>query len=331
MEIEYKGLLVQALDVIFIFLPASVCLALAGLPFMSIFGQILAKIRQRSFYDKCARQLAKLAMWLGFFLIIGASYEIWPYLERVVRHLWEAEAVAPAGVESGAGIVAAAAKPEVSALDISFALCWFIWVCSWFFSSLYFSTWSMLKSFPIIHRGLAFLGGFFAFCGLYTIVVIRLATGIVDASGKITLYEIFVPPMDFSMLILAVFIPPLVFAMAGGFGAAWLVLRRGRDDFGRDYYNLMTPWCAAWARNSWFLVWLLLLVQGGLDLWLIWDETGSIPPDYPFRDLGMFMVLWFIPVLLWHIVVGSLTPLRHKLAIFIAPMMLMGFLYVMIQ
>ena len=74
-------------------------------------------------------------------------------------------------------------------------------------------------------------------------------------------------------------VPFLLLAMPAAFGCVWLLLRRSKDDYGRDHYNTVVPWCAAWARNAWGAVWLLLAVASGLEISRLLGEKDFTADD----------------------------------------------------
>lgn len=133
-----------------------------------------------------------------------------------------------------------------------------------------------------------------------------------------------VPREDAALWNALAYLPPLALAMSGGLGALWLVIRRNRDDYGRDHYMQMLPWCASWARNSWLVLWMLLAGFTGLNLWHVHLAEGRLYG----RELihgAVFLLLWIIPALLWTVVTRSLSPLRHKLTLLLAMVLAMFF------
>ena len=151
----------------------------------------------------------------------------------------------------------------------------------------------------------------------------RHALSLPEASS-ITIPQLFTPQFGQAYLSALCYTLPLIFALAGAFGAVWLLLRRKADDFGRDYYNTMVPWCTRWARNAWILLWLLLVASSGLEIWQTWQTSGVfMQQDAVFQSVRV--LLWLLPALLWTLVVRSATPLRQKPALVIGLLLSMGF------
>ncbi len=70
-------------DALCIIVPLSALTAFAGLDFMSAVAKILAVVRNRSTFDKCARQLAFLCVVLGWILLVGSR--VWLYLDHPAK------------------------------------------------------------------------------------------------------------------------------------------------------------------------------------------------------------------------------------------------------
>ena len=159
--------------------------------------------------------------------------------------------------------------------------------------------------------------------GVMAVTRLYNALSLPEASS-ITIPQLFTPQFGQAYLSALCYTLPLIFALAGGFGAVWLLLRRKADDFGRDYYNTMVPWCTRWARNAWALLWLLLVASSGLEIWQTWQTTGVfMQQDAIFQCLRV--LLWLVPALLWTLVARSATPLRQKPALVIGLLLSMGF------
>jgi hypothetical protein len=96
---------------------------------------------------------------------------------------------------------------------------------------------------------------------------------------------------------------------AGAWMLVYVLRRRDRDDFGRDYYryaaSLAARWAMVFALQVLFVTWM---VWQSTDRWQVAlnQETGGV--------LGVFLVVTVLAVLLWSRVLRSPHPMRQKAA-----------------
>lgn len=299
-----------ALNLSGVVLTAVALLALAGLPVMAIAGENMARICQRSSYDKCGRQLACLATLLGWLLTLAGAAVFW------LRF-------GPSGVMAIADI--AAPTPSLAHAQGAM-LVWLTLLCGTFFASLHFALWRSLRAWPLLHQCMGLLAVLLCYVGLYGIMALvaaDTATALGDSLPD-SLAGIFLPEEESTLWNSLAYLPPLTLSMAGAVGALWLLLRRHRDDYGRDHYMQMVPWCAVWARNSWIVLWVLLAAFTALNLWYAQMDSGVLSYR-ELLDAGLYLLLWIIPALLWTIVCRSSSPLRHKLTLLLTLVLSMFF------
>ena len=303
-------------DLALVILTATFLLALSGLPVMAVAGQTLARMRQRSSYDKCGRQLAVLATVLGLLLTMGGAVLAWLRL---------APLLATTAGEIG-GSLSVLGQIPLSVRAQADMLVWLALACGTFFISLYAALWRTLRSYPALHQTLGLLGTIFSYAALYGVMSVVSA----DAAFELgearadTLRGIFLPAENSTLWNGVSYLLPLTLSMAGGLGALWLVVRRHRDDYGRDHYTQMLPWCALWARNSWVVLWMLLVGFTAINIWHA-SLAGETLSMHEMARYGARLLLWLIPGLLWTIVARSATPLRHKLTLLLAMVLAAGF------
>lgn len=288
------------LDLTGVVLPFAALLMLAGLPVLCVAGETLAVTRQRSFYDKGGRQLAKLATGLAWLLLAAGSVMAYVRL----------------------------GMPRVFTLPpLPDLLCWTLLAAYTLCITLYSALWRMLRSWPISRRLLGGVTAATGFCAVYAALLVM-------ESDALALQGIPHSPTLPDMLLLTEmssvrnalpYIPFLALSLAGGMGALWLIARRHRDDYGRDHYNIMVPWCARWARNAWCLVWLVLLVCSMNALHAAWQTQGQLSPRLGV-ETATPLLLWILPALLWTPTLKSAVPLRHKITPALALLLAMGFL-----
>jgi hypothetical protein len=281
----------ESLGALCIALPLGGLLALAGLGILSGSARALAVTRGRASYEKCARQLAMLAMLLGWVLLIGGR--VWLF--------------------SSQGSHAPDSLP-----GFLLESCWMLLGMAVMFTSVYYMLWKYLTKLPLLHAAQGILCGIL---GLPAAGAALAAARLLTAQARpdaaaITLAQLYTPVVGTPFFCALCMTLPLALAAAGGFGAVWLVLRRRHDDFGRDHYNAMLPWCAAWARNAWLVFWLLLLAATALRIGSQW-QGDAFTPESALRE-SAWLLLWLIPAALWTLAARSATPLRHKPALLAA-------------
>lgn len=287
-----------AFDALSVILPLSALFAFTGLGFVSATARILSITRGRSSYEKGSRQLALLAVILGWTLLVGG---------RVWLHFTQ-EAHLPGTLN--------AFLVEMSWLLLSLGV---------LLSSVYFTLWRILRNLPILHVTLGMISAVQG-C-LATLAILATARMLAsfahpDAAGM-GLQDLIPTSWDSPLWTVIAATGPLLLAMPAAFGAYWLLLRRTRDDFGRDHYNTMIPWCAVWARNAWAVLWLVLVVFTGVQIKSAWQGGGFTGQEAITESIRL--LLWLVPVLLWTLVARSATPLRHKLALLAALVIAMSF------
>ncbi|MDD2966984.1 MAG: hypothetical protein PHN64_05815 [Desulfovibrionaceae bacterium] len=300
---EHYPFVHTTLALLAVVLPLAALLAFPGLALMAITGQLLAIKRKRSFYDKGAKQLALLATLLGWLLSTGGA--VW----LLCRY-----------------------TPQTIPLDaiplqvMVHCLAWLLITLGAFFASLHYSLWKGLKQYPRMHQFIGLFALVSAYLGAYTLMASLVLQSQLDAGLVVENIQQALVPAENSPLWNAVYyLPVLVAAMAGGLGSLWFVVRRKRDDFGRDHYNTVVPWAACWARNAWLCLWLILLFFTGWEV-ITAAQEHDILPQQELLNHALRLALWLIPLLLWCIVTRSATPLRHKFTLLLAQILVMGFL-----
>lgn len=287
-----------ALEILALTVPPAVFLAFAGLGLFGAATQIRGARQRRKSFSKCARQLSMLGMTLGWGLLIGMR--IWLYLAPMQQ------------------------------LSMVFEASWLLLAVATLLASLCFLAARVLEKAPWLHLLLGLLQAVLAYAafllGLASAHLAPLVDGILEALRTRQppelppLQDILLPlatPLSYSLL--------LLLALPAAFGAFWLVLRRKHDDYGRDHYNVTLPWCAAWARNAWLALWLLMLTFSGMHIYDRWQNGIFTGQDALIQSIPL--LLWLVPPLLWAVVSSSKTPLRHKFSLALA--LLVGIAYLL--
>lgn len=278
-------------------------LALAALPVMAAAAQTLARLHQRSSYDKCARQLIMLATGLGWILTLAYGGLIyWTMLE----------------IEGGPAAALNHKDITITVRASADMLTWLALALGTLLISLHYTLWRTLRNYPALHQSIGLCGAILCYLALYGTVTVAASDAAVSMGEMrpLTLGEIFLPPENAEIWGILGYMPALSCAMAGALGALWLLVRRKHDDFGRDHYTQMLPWSTAWARNSWIVLWLMLGCFTAINIWHIHVNEAIRPQDI--LNAAIQLLLWLIPALLWTIVVRSAHPLRHTLTLLLA-------------
>ena len=283
-------------------------LCLTGLPLLAAVGQDLARSRGRSAYDKCARQLGQLGGRLG--LVAGIA----------------------------GGIALAVQYESLLALDINnlaarenFVLLLMAggWLCVLFsalLNRLYAGLWQRPRMSLRLHQLLALLAALAAAAALYAALAYLHARGVVSAPADSR--ALLLPDAELFWTALG-YTPLAALALAGGYGALWLLLRRNADDYGRDHYNLVIPWCAGWARNAWLLLWLLVAIRTGRRIFQLHEAAGGSLDWSRFAPDAAGLFVFLLPGLLWLGLSRSAAPLRAKIALSLAPLWATGCLFLL--
>lgn len=278
-------------DSLVIMLPMAILLAYCGIFFISSAAKIISIARGRSAYNKCSRQTALLGIIFGWLLLIGSR--VWLYYTQP-------------GYTPG------------SLLSFMLEMSWLLLSLGVLFSTIYYCFWGILKNMPVLHSTIGVISAVqncIAFVAI--LFTIRLDAVVAEAeTAAISLPSLFPEAWNAPLWSAGCYSIPLIFALSGAFSACWLVSRRQKDDFGRDYYNQMLPWCTAWARNGWALLWLLLLISTSLRIWLQTKE-GVFNSQDAILDVAAIMI-WLLPVLFWTWVMKSRFPMRQSWALFVA-------------
>lgn len=281
-------------DALTVLAPMATLLAYAGIFFISATAKIIAIAKKRSAFNKCARQLALLGLIMGWILLVTSR--IWLYYHQ--------------GDHTPDSI-------EHFIREIS----WLLFSIGVLLSSIYYSLWGVLKNMPVLHATLGMIGAV-QNCVAFVVILFAIRVGSAIASpdtANLALPDFFPSSWDDTLWSAACYALPLLLAMPAAIGACWLVLRRKKEDYGRDYYNAMVPWVTAWARNAWLLLWCMLVFSTGLKLWPE-IHSGVFNAGDAILDNARILI-WLLPPVLWTIFKCSKFPLRQSWLLFVAMLM----------
>ena len=281
-------------------------LCLTGLPVLAAVGQGLAYSRGRSAYDKCARQLGRLAVQLGLIVVIvggvalGMQYQSLLALDIKNPAAWE------------------------NFLPLLMVGGWLCVVLSTLLNCLYTGLWQSRRTVPRLHQLLALLAALASAAAVYAaLLYLHAGTAAPVASAPADLRVLLMPGTE-GFWVAVSYAPFAALALAGGYGALWLLLRRVADDYGRDHYNLVIPWCAGWASNFWLLLWLFVTGRMGWRVFHLYEAAGGKLDWFQFMPDCVWLIVLLLPGLWWMRISRSMTPLRAKIAMPIAPLWATG-------
>lgn len=266
-------------------------LACLGAPFIAVFSEIVAKKKKKIFYDKYAQQIASMGLTTGVFSLFGIAAGLFTLVGNE-----------PGGqtmlINPASGLVPVYASILLEAV----------------FMILYCTTWKRLKKNKPVHVTFGILSVLSSVLVLYTslsAILFWLVAG-PGTSTVLPLYLAQIPPS------LAHLVPPLAamgmflaLALATGLSLTWLVIRRNKDDFGRDYYKFSMNYAALLA-----LIFTLCLVAPSA--WI----AVLFKPEFLMAKLMGGYILFLAPALIlstiWIFVMRSQAPLRLKPAVFLS-------------
>lgn len=270
----------------------SIALASLCAPLVSVATEIAYGIRKKAFLDKCAMQISQSALVNALFILFALAAGTWMILDQTQPELLQPPF---------------SWKPVILASPAFAAILLLL---------LYTGSWQMLKKIRALHIFLGLLAGLSAIVLLF--LGCLLAANIQQPMLFAFLWN---NPLAVLQVLFADFLTtPPMWAMVGYlfcagivFGMAlaqiWLILRRHRADYGRDYYTFAMQYCARIA----LVFTVLSTAMVGVTYWLFRQET---PPELSQpHDPGTLLIAAGLPLcccLLWLVIAKSPTPMRHK-------------------
>jgi hypothetical protein len=273
-------------------------LSALGSPVLSASAEFLADARGKVFYNKFAQQLSKAGLiWLLAALL----------LTGLVVALRNAEANM---------LLSLLSEQPMLLLPLAIALALLAT-----FAVLHATTWRRLKESRGLHKLLGLLAAFASLASIwFALSLCRLLAILNRADPAIVIQDHFLIPATapfWPLLGLAVM---LAVACAGGLGLVYMVMRRNKDDWGRDYYGFALRLGAGWTL-------LGLGLQAGFLGWLTSMHllTGLALPANPILRAGVIITTstLLLAMLTYLLVWRNATPLRQKPAIILAALLLL--------
>jgi hypothetical protein len=183
-------------------------------------------------------------------------------------------------------------------------------VCGLVFLAAYTATWKALKQRPLVHGLIGLISAAGMNIGLVwglnlALVVLTGLQG--QTNGLPAQLPSSLQPVQFELLWpAAAQTAPLLLGGAGVLAMVFLLLRRNRDDFGRDYYRFAVP-CAA----RWSLLFGLQVGGPALAIPLMGQTAQGLEPSFMAVGLSACLLL-LASAVLSGLVLRSGSPLRLK-------------------
>lgn len=269
-------------------------LAAVGLPLVGGMSELAARSQGQVFFRKASQQTAPVGLTLLAYTLLVAGSASYMVLAR-----------------SGGG--------ELAAL---FALPVLLPVGLWLLLAAVFGlTFRAMKNAGGLHAVLGILAGFCGFLGIHAVAaLIRASLSPLHATPEagtagLALAPLLAPSLSTALWPLSAHFILLAPAAAGGVGLVWLILRRERDDWGRDYYAFAMRLMARWSS-------IPLLLALAVQSWLVFS-LNDLPPalltrtDHAAPFVGG-QILGLVAVWLLLRVSKSENPMRERPQIFAA-------------
>ncbi|BDQ35944.1 hypothetical protein SYK_03040 [Pseudodesulfovibrio nedwellii] len=259
-----------------------------GSPAIAVLGEMSAKTKKRVFFDKYGQQIGAMGLILLILLLVvdGAAYAV--ALTKFPQYIH------------------ALFTMESPLLNTFAAFGIFA-----FFSLIYFTMWKKMRNAKGLHMSL----GMIASLAALTCVALAIPAKIAWTLSHGTPTNETILAATAMILPMSVMYALLTMSAAAALSASYLVLRRNKDDFGRDYYNFSLKLATRWAT-------LPMLGFLGCQGWLF----ANLPASYKTLVMGTplafvwggSIALGAICAFVWILIGRSESPLRLKGLTFLA-------------
>jgi hypothetical protein len=259
-----------------------------GSPIIATISELTAKAKGRVFFDKYGQQTASMGLILLLLLILvyGAAtgVAVFKFPQFFLKRL----------------------PPPIPILYAFIAFGVFV-----ILGVPYFLSWKKMRNLKSIHIALGLGASIAAIACVAIAVPAKLTIGLSCGTSKIQegyAYTAMATP-------LATMYAVLMISAAAALSCAYLVIRRNKDDFGRDYYSFSLKLAARWAAlpmlgflacQGWLFAVLpenIKLIMFGTPLGIIWATAAA---------------LGAICIAIWLLIARSTSPLQLKGLTFLA-------------
>lgn len=278
---------------VLLFVLAALCTPLLGLV-----TEFVYTAKRKVFYDKCALQISQSALAVGLFITLVLTGGAVTAMFQVQPEMLE-----PPLVWRPLAVLA----PPLAALTLL---------------TLYLASWQLLKKVRPVHLFLGLLPALLFLAVLFSGMLL-----LVNIQQPMLFTLLWNDPLAVSLVLCKDFLlSPQLWAMLGylfctgvasgaGLAQLWLIFRRNKADYGRDYYTFAMHYCARFAL-------VFTVFATGLAGGLYWLLRQAVPPELTQpHDPGILVIAAALPLcccILWLVIGKSETPLRHKPGAFFA-------------
>lgn len=253
-----------------------------GSPAIAVLGEVTAKSRKRVFFDKYGQQVATMGLTLMTLLMVVYG------IGSVIAY-----AKFPAYVKA----VVAQDSPLINTMIATGVL-----VVAGILHAL---TWKKLKNAKAAHIMLGMVAALACFMTVALAVPAKLSFFLSLTKEGATIN----PAAGTMVLPVSAMYTFLILASAAGLSCAYLVLRRNKDDFGRDYYRFSLNMSARWAT-------LPMIGFLGCQGWLF----ARLPQDFKTLVIGTPLVYVWVGLVclgavctfIWFLIGRSEKPMTLK-------------------
>lgn len=267
-------------------LPLSLALAAAGLPLASAVLLINPPKRVKVFRDKFGQQTATLCLMAGLaaLLCLGGAAAFINIKYPAAASFWLSWPLPLAPLAGGAVLAAALA-------------------------AVYRAVWHNMRDNRAAHASLGMAATLAGWLACYLCVTF-FRHFVVSSSEPAANPTFFLPPVNSVAWYIFPAALGLSLTFAGSLGSLYLIHRRDKDDFGRDYYNYSLKLACKWA----FFSILPALVFLGGHFARLWPEVRNLPARQTFFwSEAAALAAFAMACLLWILVIRNQNPLRLKL------------------
>ncbi len=271
--------------------------AAAGIPFIIAGCELPATKRTKVFRNKYGQQASTFSLILGFyvfFILLGVFLFLHQkYPESV--DFWQRTPI-PLIVFGSAFILA----------ELLFLI--------------YRGLWQRMKNHKRIHAVIGFLCVLCFWAGLYVCLAGFRHFTLYASEPSQDPMLFFIPPKESMIWFLFPLTLSLTLTSASAMSGFYLVLRRNKDDFGRDFYAFAYKLIAKW---GWVTNVIALLCLAGFAYMQREDVPAKQEAFSIFVAAGVFAGMLLISLLLWIILASSKSPLRQRFVLIFQPLLSM--------